>query len=118
MHRNVIGLIALDFVPRFILAGVIHIPLVINVLDVDPDNPAADGSGFRIPAHVMSILNRFAIKVISFAARRPKLSCRGHGRNRELPAAPVLDALLAGDLATDVNSTSVAPRPSGRLIAD
>jgi hypothetical protein len=41
VHRNVVGLVALDFVLRFIFAGVMHMSFVINVLDVDFDNLAA-----------------------------------------------------------------------------
>jgi hypothetical protein len=47
VHRDVVRLIALDFILRVILAGAVHMSLVINVLQVDPDNLAADVSKSR-----------------------------------------------------------------------
>ena len=66
VHRDVVRLIALDFILRFILAGAAHMPFVIDVLEVDPDNLAAHISCFRIPGHVIANreLMRLALPVI------------------------------------------------------
>lgn len=36
MHRDMVGLIALDLILRLFFAGTVHVPFVIHVLDVDP----------------------------------------------------------------------------------
>ena len=54
MHRNVIGLAALDFILRLILARVMSVPLVVKVLCMHFDDSAADMAGFRIPGHVIA----------------------------------------------------------------
>lgn len=41
MHRDVVRLVALDFILRVIVAGAVHMSFVINVVQVDPDNLAA-----------------------------------------------------------------------------
>jgi hypothetical protein len=54
MHRDMIGLVALDLVLRFILAGMNCVAFKRDVARDDPGDPAADPSGFRVPAHVIS----------------------------------------------------------------
>jgi len=54
VQRNVVGLVALDFVLRLGRAGVMDIALVINVGRVDRNNFAGDPSGFRIPSHMIA----------------------------------------------------------------
>src|SRR5690242_14155396 len=56
VQGDVIGLVALDRVLRVILAGVVGIALVVDVADVHPLDPAADPSGFGIPADVIADL--------------------------------------------------------------
>ena len=62
VHRDVVRLIALDFILRFILAGAVHMSFVIYVFDVDPDNLAAHISCFRIPGHMIANREPFPIK--------------------------------------------------------
>jgi hypothetical protein len=52
MQRNVIGLIALDFVLRVVFARMVNIPLVMNVFCVDLHDPAANASSLGIPGYV------------------------------------------------------------------
>ena len=54
MHRDMVGLIAGDLILRLVFAGTLHVPFVIHVLDVDPDDLAADVPCFRIPGHVIA----------------------------------------------------------------
>jgi regulator of nucleoside diphosphate kinase len=54
VHRDVVRLVALDFILRVILAGAVHMSFVINVLQVDPDDLAAHVSCFRIPSYVIA----------------------------------------------------------------
>jgi hypothetical protein len=65
MHRDVVGLVALDFILRFILAGAVHMSFVINILDVDLDYLAAHISGFRIPGHVIANCELLSHEVVS-----------------------------------------------------
>ena len=54
VHRDVVGLVALDFILRFIRAGAVHMSFVSNILEVDLDDLAAHISGLRIPGHVIT----------------------------------------------------------------
>src|SRR5438874_811337 len=54
MHGNMIGLIALDFILRLVLSGVMRVALVIRVLRMDLYNPAADMPGLGIPRDVIA----------------------------------------------------------------
>jgi hypothetical protein len=47
MHGDMVRFIALDLVLWLVLAGVMGVPLVIHVLRMDLDNPAADLSGLN-----------------------------------------------------------------------
>jgi hypothetical protein len=59
MHRDVIGLAALDLILRLILARVMSVSLVISVLCMNFDNGATDVAGFRMPGHVIADLESF-----------------------------------------------------------
>src|SRR5699024_9624241 len=54
VHGNVIGLVALDFVLRLVLAAAAHMALVFDILRVNPGDCAADPAGFGVPAHVIT----------------------------------------------------------------
>ena len=55
-----VGLVAFNFILRFILAAAMDVPLIVNVLGVDLDDLAADMSGFRIPGHVIVDFETFS----------------------------------------------------------
>jgi hypothetical protein len=46
MHRDVLGLAALDFILRIVLARVMGVPLVVNVFGMHFDDLAADSDQF------------------------------------------------------------------------
>jgi hypothetical protein len=54
MQGDVNGLVAFDFVLRLVLGGVMRVALVIRVLRMDLDNPAADMPGLGIPGDVIA----------------------------------------------------------------
>jgi hypothetical protein len=54
VHRDVVGLVALEFVRRIILARMVRVPLVLNILCVHPDDGSADVPGLRVPGHVIA----------------------------------------------------------------
>jgi hypothetical protein len=54
MHGDMVRFVAFDFILRIVWAGVMRMPLVVNRLGVDFDNPAADTPGFRIPRNVIA----------------------------------------------------------------
>ena len=54
MHRDMVRLIAFDFILRLIRVGVMRVSFVGDVLCMDLDNPAADTSGLGIPGHVIA----------------------------------------------------------------
>jgi hypothetical protein len=56
VHRDMIGLVALDLVLRVILAGVDRVTLKRNSGRNDSGDAAADTAGLRIPTHVISAL--------------------------------------------------------------
>jgi hypothetical protein len=59
MHRDMVRLIAFDFILRLIRVGVMRVSFVVDVVCVNPDNPAADTSGLGIPGHVIADLETF-----------------------------------------------------------
>jgi hypothetical protein len=73
VHRDVVRLIALDFILWFILAGAVHMSFVINVLDVDPGNLAAHVSCFRIPSHVIANRKPLSHVILSVTASVTRL---------------------------------------------
>src|SRR5581483_6077941 len=54
--RNMIGLVALDFVLGILLAGVVRVSLVVGVAGMHLDDRAADAPGLGIPGHVVADL--------------------------------------------------------------
>ena len=54
MCRHVIGLVAFDLILRLIRRGPASMALVIEILVMNPDDPAADPSCLGIPAYVIS----------------------------------------------------------------
>jgi hypothetical protein len=56
MHRDVVGLVTLDFILWLILACMMRVPLVINIFCMHPDDSSADVSSFRVPGHVIANL--------------------------------------------------------------
>jgi hypothetical protein len=59
MQGNMIRLGAFDFVLRLVRCGVMSMPLVVQVLRMDLDNPATDMSGLGIPNHVIADFESF-----------------------------------------------------------
>ena len=60
MHGDMIRFIAFDFVLRLIGIGMMAVSFVVDVVRVNPDNPAADAPGLGIPAHVIAHFEFFA----------------------------------------------------------
>jgi len=54
MHRDMVCLIAFDFILRLIRVGVMRVSFVVDVLFMDLDDPAADTAGLGIPGHVIA----------------------------------------------------------------
>ena len=54
--RDMIGLVAFDFVLRVFCRGVMRVPFVIEVFGVNGDDGSADSAGFGIPADVIAYL--------------------------------------------------------------
>ena len=80
-----IRLIALDFILRLVSTSVMRISLVIGVLRMDLDDPAADMPGLRIPSNVITDLEAFLHLIlpnaplrerVQHAAMRPARPCK------------------------------------------
>lgn len=56
MHCNMVSLIALDLILRIIFAGMMRVPLVVEIFRMHLDDPAADVPGLRIPGDVIAEL--------------------------------------------------------------
>src|SRR5262249_24284468 len=54
-----VGLVAFDFVLRFVLARVVDVSFVIDVLCMHLDDSPADPSGLRVPAYMVMQLESF-----------------------------------------------------------
>jgi len=54
VHRDVLGLVALDFILWIIRARVMRVSLVIGILGMNPDDLAADMTRLRVPGHVIA----------------------------------------------------------------
>src|SRR5579883_3329723 len=79
VHRDVVGLVALDLILRIIVAGVTRMAFVVNIPGVHLDGPAADIAGFRVPDHVIADLEFLR---------------HGRGpRSRQAPSAPAPGAI-------------------------
>src|ERR1700744_4108264 len=79
MSRNMLGLVALDFVLRIALRGVMHVPLVVEISHVNRDDLPGDPSRLRVPAHVVADLKparHRASRKVSSASSRSQHSVR------------------------------------------
>lgn len=54
MHRNMVGLVALDLILRVMFTRMVRISPVIEIIRVDLDYSSADVSGFRVPGHMIA----------------------------------------------------------------
>ena len=59
MHRDMVGLIALDFILRIVLRAAMHMSLVLGISDVHLNDLATDMPGLRVPAHVIPYVQTF-----------------------------------------------------------
>ena len=59
MHGDMIRFIAFDFVLRLIGIGMMAVSFVVDVVRVNPDNPAADAPGLGIPGDVVADFETF-----------------------------------------------------------
>jgi hypothetical protein len=64
MHGDMLRLIAFNFVLWLIFGGMMDVPLVIHILRMDPDDPAADPPGLGIPAHVIAAFESFPMSFL------------------------------------------------------
>ena len=54
MHCDMISLVALDLILRIIFAGVVRVPLVVEIFRMHLDDLAADVPGLRVPGDVIA----------------------------------------------------------------
>src|SRR6476620_7178336 len=54
VHRDMVGLVALDFILRIIWGRVVRISLVIRIFRMNLDDLAADMTGLRVPGHMIA----------------------------------------------------------------
>ena len=54
VHRDVVGLVALDFILWIVRARVMRVSLVISIFCMNLDDLAADMTRFRVPRHVIA----------------------------------------------------------------
>src|SRR5262249_38802550 len=59
MQGDMVGLVAFDFVLRFVLARVVDVSFVIDVLCMHLDDSPADPPGLRVPAYTVVQLESF-----------------------------------------------------------
>src|SRR5437016_9406680 len=72
VHGNVVGLAALDFVLRIVLARVVGVAFEVHISRMHLDDCAADAPGLRIPGYSISNLELFhhnGLSSVSAAAR-------------------------------------------------
>lgn len=67
MHRDMIGFNALDFILRFLGAGMGRLALVLRVFGVHLTNFAADMPCFRVPAHMVASFKFHGHDYLSFS---------------------------------------------------
>jgi hypothetical protein len=60
MRGDVIGPVALDLVLRRVRTGATPMTLVVEVTFMNPDDRAADATGFRVPRDPIADLERFS----------------------------------------------------------
>src|SRR5262249_60189204 len=91
---DMVCLIALDFVLRLGLRGVMRVPLIVHVLGMDLDDPAADMPGLGIPGDVIADSESFAHLILP----THRGANRFNGRHRRLsPAGPMATSGLQGN---------------------
>ena len=59
-----VDLVALDLVVWLILAGAVHMSLLVTIPRVHLHDPAADASGFGVPGHVIADFESLFTKAI------------------------------------------------------
>jgi hypothetical protein len=69
MHGDMIRLVAFDFILRLIFSGMMSVALVIRVLRMDLDNPAADVPGLGVPSDVIALFETFFHLILANAQR-------------------------------------------------
>ena len=78
MSRDMIGLVALDFVLRIVFRGVMHMALVVKVSGVDRHDGARHPARLGIPAYVIADLESLSHLVDSSFLPKARLSVRSH----------------------------------------
>src|SRR5690242_10858110 len=56
MGRDMVGLVALDFILRIVRRGVAHMTLVIEIMGVNGDDGSRDSTGLGIPSDMIADL--------------------------------------------------------------
>ena len=77
MHRDMVCLIAFDFILRLIRVGVMRVSFVVDVLFMDLDDPAADTAGLGIPGHVIADFETF-LRLLTHRVTPPRLAVSPH----------------------------------------
>ena len=79
MHRDMVCLIAFDFILRLITVGVTRVSFVVDVVRVNPDDPAADTAGLGIPGHVIADFETFLhVRLLTHRVTPPRLAVSPH----------------------------------------
>jgi hypothetical protein len=60
MHGDMVCLIAFDFILRLVFTGMMRMSLMVRVVRMNSDNPAADMPSFRIPGNVIANFETFS----------------------------------------------------------
>src|SRR5215469_3733905 len=76
--RDVIGLVALDFVLRIVLPSVMHMTLVVEIRGVDSDDGPRHPACFRIPAYMIADLEPLGHPWDSLFLSEALLSIQSH----------------------------------------
>jgi hypothetical protein len=105
--------IAFYFVLRLVLAGVMRVPLVIDVLRMDLDNPAADMPGLGIPGDVVADFESLSHLILPNAqshkpVQHATITAHTH---------PLTPGIACGRMAAAVNDPSNASGLDGRRSA-
>src|SRR5687767_7250900 len=109
-----LGLVALDFVLRFIHAGVTRMALVLGLASVNLDDSAGYKPSFRIPADVVADFEVFhdevSLRLPSNARARTQTfsTVRPYSRSISLPGA---DAPKRSTLSTSPESPTYLRQP-------
>src|SRR6516164_285416 len=71
--RDMIGLVALDFVLRIVFRSVMHMTLVVEIRGVDGDDGPRHPACFRIPAYIFENIEGFDMSVVTNLAGNRRL---------------------------------------------